>query len=299
MSSEQDPVPTTDKRQPTTAGRIRTTDHGLRTTPSLDLLRSTSDLPDHETRRLLSTATGRSFTDLVIGVDLTSDDVEAFQELVERRRSGEPLQYIEGAVPFGPVEVAVDPRVLIPRPETEQLFEIACEAVEDPSVIVDLCTGSGNLAMALKHAFPSATAYATDISPDAVDLARANATQANLDVTILLGDLFEPLPDHLRGKVDLIVSNPPYLAEAELGDLPIDVRDHEPTMALIAGPVGDEVLAKIAEAASEWLRRGGVIICEISEFHGPAVAGHFSSLAGEIRRDLFGKERFVIGAAPR
>jgi release factor glutamine methyltransferase len=266
---------------------------------SFDLLRSTSDLPDHETRRLLSTATGRSFTDLVIGVDLTSDEVEAFQELVERRRSGEPLQYIEGTVPFGPVEVAVDPRVLIPRPETEQLFEIACEAVEDPSVIVDLCTGSGNLAMALKHAFPSATTYATDTSPDAVDLARENATQGNLDVTILLGDLFEPLPGHLRGKVDLIVSNPPYLAEAELGDLPIDVRDHEPAMALVAGPVGDEVLARIAGAASGWLRPGGVVVCEISEFHGPAVARHFASLGGEIRRDLSGKERFVIGAAPR
>jgi release factor glutamine methyltransferase len=153
--------------------------------------------------------------------------------------------------------------------------------------------------MALKHAFPSATTYATDTSPDAVDLARENATQGNLDVTILLGDLFEPLPGHLRGKVDLIVSNPPYLAEAELGDLPIDVRDHEPAMALVAGPVGDEVLARIAGAASGWLRPGGVVVCEISEFHGPAVARHFASLGGEIRRDLSGKERFVIGAAPR
>jgi release factor glutamine methyltransferase len=189
--------------------------------------------------------------------------------------------------------------VLVPRPETEQLYEIACDAVEDPLVIVDLCTGSGNLAIALKHTFPAAKVIATDISSDAVDLARGNARQAGINVTILAGDLFEPLPSHLKGRVDLIVSNPPYLAEAELGDLPTDVRDHEPTMALIAGPVGDEVLAKIAEAASEWLRPGGVIICEISEFHGPAVAGHFSSLAGEIRRDLSGKERFVIGAAPQ
>ncbi|MEA2010460.1 MAG: HemK/PrmC family methyltransferase, partial [Actinomycetota bacterium] len=150
-----------------------------------------------------------------------------------------------------------------------------------------------------KHTFPDAAVYATDISPDAVDLARANATQAGLDVTILLGDLFEPLPDHLRGQVDLIVSNPPYLAEDELVDLPIDVRDHEPTVALVAGPIGDEVLARIAETASEWLRPGGVVVCEISEFHGSVVADHFAGLGGEIRRDLSGKDRFVIGAAPR
>ncbi|MCL1693882.1 MAG: peptide chain release factor N(5)-glutamine methyltransferase, partial [Actinomycetia bacterium] len=147
--------------------------------------------------------------------------------------------------------------------------------------------------------FPAATVYATDISPDAVELARENAGETDLDVTVLLGDLFDPLPDHLRGTIDLIVSNPPYLAEAELAGLPIDVRDHEPTMALVAGPVGDEVLARIAGAAPGWLRPGGVVVCEISEFHGPAVAGHFVSLAGKIRRDLSGKERFVIGAARR
>jgi release factor glutamine methyltransferase len=266
---------------------------------SAPLLRSFPDLPDHELRRLLEAATGRHWTALLLGADLTTGEVEAFRGFVERRRSGEPLQYIEGTVPFGPIEVAVDPRVLVPRPETEQLYEIACDAVEAPLVIVDLCTGSGNLAIALKHTFPAATIYATDISPDAVDLARENARTAGLDVTILLGDLFEPLPGHLRGRVDLIVSNPPYLAEAELAGLPIDVRDHEPTTALVAGPVGDEVLARIAETASDWLRPGGVIVCEISEFHGPAISGRFAPLGGEIRHDLSGKERFVIGAAPQ
>jgi release factor glutamine methyltransferase len=292
MRPEKDSVPTTDNR-------LRTTDYGLRTTSSTDLLRSVPDLPDHEARRLLETATGRSWTDLLLGVEVAAEEIEVFRALVERRRSGEPLQYIEGSVPFGPIEVAVDPRVLVPRPETEQLYEIAEAVVEDPLVIVDLCTGSGNLAIALKHRFPTATVYATDISSDAVDLARENAREAGLDVTILLGDLFEPLPGHLRGRVDLIVSNPPYLAAAEVADLPVDVRDHEPTMALVAGPVGDEVLARIAEAAPDWLRPGGVVVCEISEFHGSVVAGHFASLRGDIQRDLSGKERFVIGAAPQ
>jgi release factor glutamine methyltransferase len=122
---------------------------------------------------------------------------------------------------------------------------------------------------------------------------------AGLDVTILHGDLFDPLPHNLVGRVDLVVSNPPYIAEHELNDLPVDVRDHEPVAALIAGPVGDEVLARIAAAAPEWLVSGGVIACEISEFHGAVVADHFSALDGEIRIDLSGKERFVIGVAPQ
>jgi len=266
---------------------------------STDLLRTATDLPDHEVRRLLVAATGLHWTALILGTEVNAAEVDRFNGFVERRRSHEPLQYIEGTASFGPIEVAVDPRVLIPRPETEQLFEIARDAVEAPKVIVDLCTGSGNLAIALKAAFPSAAVYAVDLSDDAVDVARMNVRTAGLDVTVLRGDLFEPLPDNLAGRVDLVVSNPPYVAEQELDDLPADVRDHEPVAALIAGPVGDEVLARIAAAAPEWLIPGGVIACEISEFLGPAVATHFSSLGGEIRIDLSGKERFVIGVAPQ
>ena len=264
---------------------------------SSELLRSTTDLPDHEVRRLLVAATGRHWTELILGVDLESAEVERFNALVERRRSDEPLQYIEGVAAFGPIEVSVDPRVLIPRPETEQLFEIACALVGNPRVIVDLCTGSGNLALALKATFPTATVYGVDLSKDAVDVARANARAAGLDVTVFQGDLFEPLPTNLAGKVDLVVSNPPYVAEHERDDLPADVREHEPIRALVAGPVGDEVLARIAAEAPQWLAPGGIIACEISEFLGPTVAEHFSALSGEIRIDLSGKERFVIGVA--
>ena len=263
---------------------------------SSELLRSAPDVADHEVKRLLVTATGRHWTDLILGVELDEDEIDRFNEFLGRRRSGEPLQYIEGTASFGPIEVTVDPRVLIPRPETEQLFELACDAVDSPNVIVDLCTGSGNLASALKATFPSASVYATELSADAVDVARANARRAGLDVTVLHGDLFEPLPDHLAGRVDLIVSNPPYIAEHELESLPADVRDHEPTAALIAGPAGDEILKRIAADAPAWLKPDGVVACEISEFHGPAVAGHFSSLGGEVRTDLSGKERFVIGS---
>ena len=116
------------------------------------LLRSASDLPDHEVRRLLEAATGRHWSALLLGADLTTGEVEVFHGFVERRRSGEPLQYIEGTVPFGPIEVAVDPRVLVPRPETEQLVERAIEFLRTrpaPQYVLDLCTGSGCIAIAI------------------------------------------------------------------------------------------------------------------------------------------------------
>jgi release factor glutamine methyltransferase len=262
---------------------------------STDLLASVTDLPRHEVERLLTKATGRSRTDLLLGFTLDGAQTEAFESLLAKRRGGEPLQYLEEQIPFGPIEVSVDRRVLIPRPETEQLLELAVGAVSDPQVIVDLCTGSGNLALALKHTFPDAVVYATDRSSEAVAVAEENARSANLDVTVLEGDLFDPVPEHLRGRVDLVVANPPYIAEHELADLPAEVRDHEPTMALVAGPDGDEVLAAIAAGAPGWLAPGGTIVCEISEFHGPATAGLFSPLSGEIHQDLAGKDRFVIG----
>lgn len=232
-----------------------------------------------------------------MGVTIGDAELATFESLVARRRAGEPLQYLEERIPFGPIEVTVDRRSLIPRQETEQLFALAVDAVVEPQVILDLCTGSGNLALALKHAFPDAVVYATETSPAAATLARENARDANLDVTVLDGDLFDPMPGHLRGNVDLIVSNPPYLAESEIAGLPADVRDHEPRIALVAGPGGDEVVAAIASEAPGWLAPGGTIVCEISEFRGPAMAELFAPLGGEVRKDLAGKDRFVVGTA--
>ncbi len=273
----------------------RETRDARRETSSTDVLSSTTDLPRHEVERLLGKATGRRRTDLLLGIAVDEGDMATFEALVERRRAGEPLQYLEERIPFGPIEVSVDPRVLIPRPETEQLFELAANAVEAPQVILDLCTGSGNLALALKHAFPDAIVYATERSGDSAAVAEANSRDAHLDVTVLEGDLFEPLPEHLLERVDLIVANPPYLAEHELADLPVDVRDHEPEMALVAGPAGDEVLAAIASEAPRWLAPGGTIICEISEFHGEEMERLFSGLGGRVRKDQSGKDRFVVG----
>ncbi|MGI9584744.1 MAG: peptide chain release factor N(5)-glutamine methyltransferase [Acidimicrobiia bacterium] len=253
------------------------------------------DLPEHEAVRLLMKATGQSRTEVLFGRPVSRSEVEEFAVLVGRRLAGEPLQYLEGTVDFGPVTVGVDDRVLIPRPETEELFERAISAVSEPSVVVDLCTGSGNLAIALASVWPNARILATDISSSAVDVATSNVKANDVEAEILVGDLFAPLPVALKGRVDLIVANPPYLSRLEYDSVPRDVRA-EPVGALVSGSDGDEVLARIAAEAPGWLRPDGVIMCEISEFHGQRVKGLFADLNGVIEQDVTGRDRFVVGA---
>jgi release factor glutamine methyltransferase len=241
-------------------------------------------LPAHELRRLKAVA---------------GEDSERLAALVEARLGGEPLQYLEGTAAFGPLDLTVDDRVLIPRPETEQLWELATGLVDHPRVIVDVCTGSGALALALKSVFPVARVLATELSAGAAAVARANAARLGLTVEILEGDLFAPLPADLGGMVDLVVSNPPYVAEAEWSGLPEDVK-REPVMALVAGPDGSEVLARIAGQAAAWLRPGGVVVCEIGETQGETVRDLFAAGLEEvrIRQDLAGRDRFVTARRP-
>lgn len=235
-------------------------------------------LPPHELARLR---------------EVTVDEVE-FRKLVDRRLAGEPLQYLEGSAPFGPFELVVDPRVLVPRPETEGLWEIARSVVDDPSVIVDLCTGSGALAIALQSSFPAARVIGTDLSGPAIELAQVNGAALAPSVEWRQGDLFDALGPELAGQIDLLVSNPPYVAASEWLGLPDDVR-REPRMALVAGPTGLEILGRIAAEASGWLRRGAVLACEIGEDHGQAAREMFSGYSWcEIRRDLAGRDRYVV-----
>lgn len=238
-------------------------------------------LPDHELRRLQAVA----------GVN---GSIEA---LIQRRLGGEPLQYIEGTAQFGPVELLVDARVLIPRPETETLFEIAARMVRLPEVVVDLCTGSGALALALKERFPSASVFATDISSDALDVAGENMARTGSQIYLGKGDLFDPLPASLVGKVNLLVANPPYVSEAEFDDLPEDVK-REPRVALVSGRSGLEVIERIGASAAQWLRPGGVVVCEIGEKQGVAAASSFPGIPVVVRHDLAGRDRFVIGVKP-
>lgn len=256
-----------------------------------------SGLSRHEAERLLVVASGLTRAELLSSAALDDAAVARFHGLAARRKAGTPLQYLEGTVQFGPLELLVDERALVPRPETERLWERVVELVRDdpPQVIVDLCTGSGNLALALKDTFPGAAVYGTDVSPDALALAQENATHTGLDVTWLLGDLFAPLPGDLRGAVDLIASNPPYVAAGDADSLPVDVRDHEPELALFAGPSGDEVLARIAAEAQEWLAPGGLVACEIGEQQGARATELFAAFDPVVEADLTGRDRYVFG----
>lgn len=256
-------------------------------------------MPPHEAERLLAVATGRSRHELLVDGEVSSAEEERYRDLVEKRLAGVPLQHLEGMAQFGPIEIRSDNRALVPRPETERLWEEAVTALGEAgpgTVIVDLCTGSGNLALALKHAFPSAQVYATDLSPDALALAAENATNLALEVTFLEGDLFDPLPKELYERVDLLVANPPYVAESEFERLPVDVRDHDPRQALVAGPVGDEVMARIAADAYWWMGTGGWLFCEIGETQSERALELFGAyLDVEIRPDLAGRPRILVG----
>ena len=257
-----------------------------------------SRLPYHEVRRLIETLTEDS-----VDADrpLPPGIAAATETLIRKRQAGVPLQYLEGYVDFGPVRVSVDERALIPRPETEQLWELVARLVPAsmPSVIVDIGTGSGALALALAHSYPGAEVVATDISPGALELARENV-RANRWVAgrvhLRQGDLYDAIPCSLRGEVDIVVSNPPYVAESEWPSLPAEVRA-EPYPALVAGPRGTEVLERLAADVCEWLRPSGTVAVEIGEAQADEVQEAFQAggIAARIHNDLAGRPRFVWG----
>ena len=238
-------------------------------------------LPRHELSRL----------EAIAGPD------KPLKELIERRVNGEPLQYLEGTAAFAFLDIEVDERVLVPRPETEGILEIANRIARNPEVIVDLCTGSGALALALKKTFPGASVFATDISEDAIDVAEANKARTGLDIYIAAGNLYDPLPAALLGGVDLLVANPPYVATTEYESLPEDVK-REPEVALVAGRTGLEVIERIGASAADWLRPGGVVICEIAETQGNAAGISFIGLPAVIRQDLTGADRYLVAVKP-
>jgi release factor glutamine methyltransferase len=257
-----------------------------------------NELPAHELIRLKMAAGKLSRADLAAGATLDASTEDRFNALVGRRLAGEPLQYLEGTVQFGPIEVAVDRRALIPRPETEVLWEDAVRSLGEAgpgTVIVDLCTGSGALALALKHAFPLARVFGTDIDSAALALAGENASRLGLEVSFVKGDLFEALGDELKGRIDLLVANPPYVAEDEWASLDGQITANEPRSALVAGPTGTEVIGRIADDAYWWLGIGGWLFCEIGAGQGPVADELFGSLDREVRQDLAGHDRYITG----
>jgi release factor glutamine methyltransferase len=227
--------------------------------------------------------------------------------MVERRRAGEPIQYVLGAWAFRTVDLMLDRRVLIPRPETELVAETAIELAKPitPRVVVDLGTGSGAIALscAAELGLWDTTIWATDASEDALNVARANLAglgRAAGSVQLTQGSWFDALPDDLAGAIDVLISNPPYVADGD-PEIERSVLDWEPPSALFAGPDGLDAIRVIVAGAPRWLKPGGWLVLEIDARQGVAV-GALAEEAGltsiEIRRDLAGRDRIAVAQRP-
>ena len=249
----------------------------------------------------------------------TARAVARLWPMVDRRIEGEPLQYVLGSWSFRGLDLMVDRRVLIPRPETEQVVEVALEEAqrrglrrarrrhltlvdaEPAAAVADIGTGSGAIALALDAELPDVMVWATDVSQEALDVARANiAGCAATRVRTSVGSWFDALPGELRGGLELVVSNPPYIAESEVPDLPGEVADFEPRAALVSGPTGREALDYLLAHAREWLVAGGSLVCELA----PHQAGVMVERALEleyadafVRTDLAGRPRVLVARA--
>jgi release factor glutamine methyltransferase len=229
---------------------------------------------------------------------LDTKTARLFGRALCQRCHGAPLQYLTGEQQFMDLVLQVAPGVFVPRPETERLIEVALELVDSlpAPLVVDVGTGTGAVALAMKRHRPDARVLATDISSDAVAVARRNAENLDLEVEVLLGDLLGPIPRKLAARVDLIVSNPPYVTEEEYESLPEEVKA-EPYEALVGGTRQHR---RLAAAAVEWLRPGGWLAVEIGSDQGSVVRARLQEhLTGvEILPDLAGRDRIVKGRVP-
>ncbi len=239
----------------------------------------------------------------VLGEPATERGVARFDRLVARRAEGEPLQYVLGSWGFRTLDLMVDQRVLIPRPETESVVEVALAELdrlggrERPTRVVDLGTGSGAIALSIAVERVRTEVWATDVSDEALRVARANVAgigRPGARVRTEVGDWFDALPSMLRGTIDLVVTNPPYVATTV--ELPADVARWEPSGALYSGTDGLDDLRRILAAAPDWLTTSGVLVSELS----PEQADVARDLALEnfdealVASDLTGRPRALV-----
>lgn len=266
--------------------------------------------PEIDVRRIVERATSTSGAEYILVLDdlVTERSIGFFDQMLQRRLTGEPLQYVVGRWGFRTLDLFVDQRVLIPRPETEEVVEVALAELDQVTahgqepVVVDLGTGSGAIALSIAVERPEAEVWAVDRSADAVAVARANLTglgSAATRVRIIEGSWFEPLPVELAGRVSLLVSNPPYVAPTD--PLPPEVADWEPHEALIPGPTGFEAIETIVPAALVWLAPGGALVVEMAPDQVEravelANASGYATARGY--QDLTGRPRMLVARAP-
>ena len=252
-----------------------------------------------EAQLLLAHALGCTRMQLYTGFDkpLAEPELASYRELIKRRLAGEPVAYLIGEHEFWGLPLVVDRNVLVPRADTETLIEVARALVPGATKILDLCTGSGAIALALAKELPAAQVIATELSPDAAKIARANVAKHGSRVEIREGDLWAPVAGE---RFDLIVSNPPYIATAIIDTLSAEVR-REPRVALDGGPDGLAFYDRICRAAREYLTPGGALAVEHGFDQADGVRARFEA-AGFVRvtvvNDLGRNPRVTSGFAP-
>ena len=224
-----------------------------------------------------------------------------------RRIGGEPLQYVLGSWGFRTLDLMVDERVFIPRPETEVTAEVALEELQRQNhasglIAADLGCGSGAIGFSLAAEHPSAEVYCTDVSADALAVARFNLAglgESAKRVRLSVGSWYEALPEELRGRLSVVVSNPPYIADSEA--LPPSVTDYEPALALRSGETGLEDIRTILAGATNWLSPGGAVVLEIPERAAEAaltLAAEAGLVDARIRQDLTERSRVLAARRP-
>ena len=267
--------------------------------------------PELNAERLLCFILSCRRTHLYLNPDrlLRCEEEASLQEALEQRLHNRPLQYITESTQFLFFNLCVNEKVFIPRPETEILVEEAIRRIgktfssEQPHVLVDLCTGSGNIALALAQAFPQSRVYATDISEQALVIARENAKANHCtdSITFLQGDLFEPLVAlDMREGVTAIICNPPYIVRSEIDTLSPEVRNYEPRLALDGGHDGLEIVRRVVREATSVLKIKGLLALEVGLGQAEVVRDLLNNEKSygeiEIVKDLSGIDRVVMAA---
>ncbi|MFD5828880.1 putative protein N(5)-glutamine methyltransferase [Lentzea sp. NPDC060358] len=218
-----------------------------------------------------------------------ADNPAHLEELVRQRIDGLPLEHVVGWALFCGQRVVVTRGVFVPRHRTELLVDLATEL--RPGVAVDLCCGSGAVGAVLQHRLPDATVYAADIDPAAVECARKNLTN------VFEGDLFDALPSHLKGHIDVVVANVPYVPTDDIQFMPVEARDHEARVALDGGVDGLDAMRRVAAQAKHWLRPGGHLMSETSERQAPAALAAFTAAGLDARLVTSDDTTAVVGSA--
>ena len=226
-----------------------------------------------------------------------STSASQLEERVARRVAGDPLEVILGWAKFAGLRIAIDPGVFVPRRRTEYLVRRALRLASPDSIVVDLCCGSGALGAAMAAAIPGIRLYASDIEPAAVACARRNLAGIG---EVFEGDLFDALPADIRGRIDLLLVNAPYVPTEEISGMPPEARDHEPLVTLDGGSDGLDVHRRIADTAPDWLATGGTLLIEVSGRQAPIAAAIFerAGLSPSVRHSRKLDATVVLGTRP-